>query len=519
MSIFNRVMTSIKRYKGRTFVLVTAVFLVGFFVAGSILINRAIDASILQLQRSMPLVFSIRYDAERDALGRIDGEFILPDREMVHKIGSLPYVSHFDYTMTYGLIGHYQPYWLEELNMGCPDEWKHFSFRVHGVSRPEIIYIESGMYELYAGRLFTAEEMQPVFRPEIAPALVSREFVELNHLSIGSIVQLTQTGIFYLPEDAQVPEGGFTGMYWGETLWEHPYSRLKDITYEFEIVGIFEFTRIVRGNNSDLMHHQSMANLFFTPNWRVGEMLKNDADSWQLWADVFNMHDWEDGPVEVFMAHGDAITPLWVLYDLDDIMSFQEAANRILPSPLIVDDGLQGTVRPIIETTNQLNATISWVLWMGAGAMVIVLTLLILLYLRERKHELGIYMALGERKIKLLCQIVIEIFLVSVIGLILALFVANIVAGNISQAMIQAELVVPARCEDYFPSEMEMLGFGQEMTVDEVLEHFNVSLDVRTIFLFFVVSMGAIVVSTIIPVSYVLRLKPKDILMMKARIE
>ena len=158
-------------------------------------------------------------------------------------------------------------------------------------------------------------------------------------------------------------------------------------------------------------------------------------------------------------------------------------------------------------------------LWMGAGAMVIVLTLLILLYLRERKHELGIYMALGERKIKVVCQIVLEVFLVSVIGLILALVIANIVAQNISGSMLEAELLaIPARCWSYWPSMLEMIGFGQELTADEMLEHFKVSLDVRTIFLFFVVSIGAVIASTIVPVVYILELNPKDILM-KARIE
>jgi len=524
VSIFNRVLTSIKRYKGRTFVLLMTVFLVGFFISGSMLINHAIDVSIQQLQRTMPLVFSIVYDEnttldlEQYSHG-IDEEFILLDREMIHEIGSLSYVSHYDYTIYHMLRGYYQPYWLEETNMGCPDEWPHFTFRIHGVSHPEIIYIESGMYELYAGRLFTAEEVQPVFRPEVAPALVSRELTELNGLSIGTIVQLTQTGVFYLPEDARVPEGGFTGMYWGEALWEHPYSQIKDIIYDFEIIGIFEFTRNVRGNASDLVHHQCMTNLFFTPNWRVEEVIRNQVDGWLLWADVFNMHDWEDGVVELFQAQADAITPLWVLYDVDDIMAFKEAANRILPPHVIIDDGLIGTFRPIIETTNQLNATLNRVLWMGAGAMIIVLTLLILLYLRERKHELGIYMALGERKIKVVCQIVLEVFLVSVIGLILTLFITHIMAESVSRSMIQSELFAAAtRCESYWPSMLEMLGFGQELTVDEMLEHFNVSLDARTIFLFFVASIGAIIASTVVPVVYILELNPKDILM-KGRVE
>ena len=85
-------------------------------------------------------------------------------------------------------------------------------------------------------------------------------------------------------------------------------------------------------------------------------------------------------------------------------------------------------------------------------------------------------------------------------------------------AVLPVGFLLPERCGFYWPSILEMIGFGQEMTADEMLEHFKVSLDVRTMFLFFVISIGAIIASTVVPVVYILELNPKEILM-KARIE
>ena len=516
MGILKRVFIGIKRYKGRVFILFMSTFLIGVLVSGFITINQAIDSSIEHLQRSMPFIFSITFNENDSDANQAP---LLVDRSMIHEIGNLPYVSHFDYTFLYHARGYYQSYWLDQLNMGSRDDFSDFDlFHVYGISRPEVIYIESGMYELYTGRLFTTEEMQSDGMITIAPVLVSRQFAELNNLWIGSQVQLMNKNLFMLPEHANVPEGGFTGMYWGETLWEHPYNQSQDVLYDFEIVGIFEFTRIERGTMSELLHHQTLINAFFTPNWRVHEIIRDFAESWQLWADVFNMHDWEEGVVEEMQLAVDAMIPLWILDDLDDLEAFRVAANAILPTYFEIDDGLIEVVRPMIDATDNLNTTVSQVLWIGGGVMIVVLTLLILLYLRERQHELGIYLALGEKKIKLVVQMLLEVFTISAIGLTMSLLVATVVAENVSMSMLRTELASMMRSEDHFPSTFEFMGIAQEPTIDEMMEHFNVSLDTKTIVLFFVVASGVVIVSTVASVVYILELNPKDILM-KAKIE
>lgn len=523
MGIFARMLINIKRYKGRTLILFATTFLIGTLIAATMLMNQATHTSIQQLQRSMPLLFSTRFDANWDSLALESAEdSTLLTREMLYEIGVLPYVAHFDYTLLWSLMGGYRRYFIDGFPDGVvagdPDEFDTNSFTIHGVSDPEIIYFEHGMYELVEGRLFAAEELKFETTSSVAPILVSREFAEFNELSVGSLMNLNSTPIFVLPEDADVPEGGFVGMEWGEDLWNHPYNQVQEIIYEFKIVGIFDFTRILRGNISELIEHESRTNTFFTPNWRVHEAMSDYANAWQLGADVFNMHDWEEGLVSVIQAQANAITPLWLLNDLDDVAAFTEAANQILPPSLEIDEGLVDTFRPMIEATNNLNTIVSQVLWLASGAMVIVLTLLIILYLRERKHEIGIYLALGENKIKIVLQLLLEIIIVSAFGLIMAFFTANMLSEELSLSMLQTELVSNERSDNHIPDMLELLGFGQALTEDEMLAFFEVSLEMEAVMLFFLVGLGTVTLSTVVPVVYILELNPKDILM-KAKIE
>ena len=74
-------------------------------------------------------------------------------------------------------------------------------------------------------------------------------------------------------------------------------------------------------------------------------------------------------------------------------------------------------------------------------ATIVIISLLILLFLSDRKHEIGVYLALGSKKKGIIFQIVTEVLILSIIGMTGALFVGNVMASNLSQEMLRNELV------------------------------------------------------------------------------
>ena len=55
--------------------------------------------------------------------------------------------------------------------------------------------------------------------------------------------------------------------------------------------------------------------------------------------------------------------------------------------------------------------------------------------------------------------------------------------------------------------------YGEELTSEKLLEQYKVSLGLNAILLFYAVGLGTVLISTVIPIVYVMRLNPKKIMM------
>ena len=134
--------------------------------------------------------------------------------------------------------------------------------------------------------------------------------------------------------------------------------------------------------------------------------------------------------------------------------------------------------------------------------------LVVLLFLRDRKHELGIYLSLGERRGRVVGQILIEVMVVAFIGITLSLFSGNFLAGKVSDTMMKAD--------DNNSSYEDIMYYGEfqtDLTTEDVLDSYEVNLNSNYILGFYGIGLLTILISTVIPLIYIVRLNPKKILM------
>jgi len=73
------------------------------------------------------------------------------------------------------------------------------------------------------------------------------------------------------------------------------------------------------------------------------------------------------------------------------------------------------------------------------------------------------------------------------------------------------QLEVSNNTNDVIPWELTLFNSGA-MSVEEVIELYDVSLDFNTALVFVSVGIAIILASTFIPIWYVVKLEPKDIL-------
>ena len=161
------------------------------------------------------------------------------------------------------------------------------------------------------------------------------------------------------------------------------------------------------------------------------------------------------------------------------------------------------------------------ILFSAITGVIIIVGLLILLFLKDRKEEIGVYLALGEKKAIVIVQIFFEIMTPALVAISLSLVSGNLISHTLSTHMLEVSLLeqqeeMNRRYGDWGPVvgvDTVWLLSPEELSIEEMLAAYDTSLDVKTVATFFLIGVGTVLISIVGPLLYVTRLNPKKILM------
>jgi len=508
MNFLKRAIISIKRRPGKTVILLLLVFILGNIISGAISIQQAVGNTEANLRRNLPAVATLEQDWEGVAAHESKtGEWPMVDwltPEVIRQIGALPYVKEFDFSASVNEIfsGELKRFNIESDENGNMDfEGLGIEglerFSLTGVENPEILDLNAGIIELVQGRHFTEQEMQN-FNGSKSVAVISKEFADLNNLSVGSTFTLDNNVYDYDDNNATDEE-----IYKDE-------NRFDSESYEFEVIGIFEPVAIPDTGNEweDVPREIQIQNRIYVPNIMSETAIKFTDN-------VRNEHSSDNENNDI--PYNNIV---FLLNDPMELTDFTKAALELLPEFWMVND-LSNTFGNISSSLETLQWLASLVLWIAIGASILILSLLVTLFLRDRKYEIGIYLALGEKKIKVITQIMLEVIATGIIAITLSLFTGSLIAGNISENMIRRDLIAGQQDEDSSNVGLITVGGSDalawfsngEMSVEEMLANYDLSLEAMTIVLLYSVGVGTLLISTVAPILYIMRLNPKKIMM------
>jgi len=509
--------TNLIRRPGKTVILMLLVFVLGNVISGAVSIRTAVVNTDANLRADLPAIAVLDFDHEgANAHFNRTGEWpeatVTP--EMVRAVGNLPYVRMFNYSVDTQMFSPdleraFEPFYFQEEDAWIADQFGDWDdlreqgaefnrFNLRGLSTPEIAEVQAGLAQLVEGRLMTEAEIasgEPV-------ALISRAFAQLNGLSVGSTVPLI-SGVF----DTWSDEGrDFTLSMVADNLVG---SREEALT----IVGIFDLDLEMLDEEIWSANQQKLdlENRFFVPN-AVAE------SSFRFQADLAFAHDpWYEGQ-DVSAEDRMGITAMFYLDNPAYLQAFGSEADAILPGFHTTTD-LSNTFGDIAGSMETMLMISDIVLGVSVGATLVILSLLITLFLRDRKYEIGIYLALGERKGRVISQILLEVMSASIVAVSLSLFSGAMISSGISQQMLQNDLqqrqeerMMMGSWSTEATRTLAMFGTG-EMSFDEMMAAYDTSMSGTAVSLFFGVATVTILVSTLAPIMYVMRLNPKKIMM------
>ncbi|CAG9620406.1 ABC transporter permease [Sutcliffiella rhizosphaerae] len=486
MNFVKRGLLSITRNKGKSIILLLVIFVLGNLISGAISIQQAtgnVETSIKEKLGTAATV-ELDYDAMNEIPDDQWGEYEIENLklDLIKTIGGLSYVKYYDFNSNAYLGSKtLQPYRGDhEENFETDPDYFSMEFMVKGINYAPVLDFEEQKSKLVDGRVFTNEEVEN----GSAVAIISKKLAERNSLQIGDTFALNNQ--IYLPED------------------DKPRVT-NDLV--LEIIGFFEPQSVKKeeGSNKDRgmfdWMDMELQNSMYVPNevvikenrYHMEEYAKNDPEFAAMMENE-----------EAF----DYYTPIFVLNKPEDSAPFEEEVTPLLPNLYIVKKASDQyeTIAAPIQSMSKLS---NYVLIAAVITTILIIGLVVLLFLRDRKRELGIYLSLGERRGRLVGQILLEVMIISLIGITLSLFTGNYLAQGVSDTMINAEK--GQNNDDYYMNPIS--GIHSNLTTDDVIASYQVSLDASFIFLFYGVGITTILLSTILPLIYIIRLNPRKIMM------
>lgn len=475
MNFLKRAFLSLVRRKGKSLILLVIIFILSNVMAGSIAIGQAsnnVEKTIkLQLgaNASVELDWEKMQDWTEEQWNSL--EYITP--EMADKIGGLSYVKYYDYSSeTYinsTTLTQYDPNMVEVPTISY--------FPIKGVQYAPILDIVNGNATLVNGRTFNESEITNADYV----ALISDKVAELNNIFVGDVIYLQNTFSIW-KEDNTVEEVK------------------RDIA--LEVIGIFTPKVEQSEENNGGWIDYTPFNRIYVPNGVV------HAEN--RWMNEQYAIAYPDSNIKIDQIY---ITPTFVLNNPEDVESFRTEAKNLLPDyyKVTVSSDAYDSVAGPIKFIGSLSNII---LYVAIGATILILSLVVILFLRDRKHELGIYLSLGESKSKVVGQILIEVLSIAIIAITLSLLTGNSIAESTSQSMMDLRNEITGNTDNggviykdmgYYPT--------NGVTEDDVLEAYKIEFSWDYVLILYGVGLGTVLLSSIAPMIYILRLKPKKIMM------
>lgn len=271
----------------------------------------------------------------------------------------------------------------------------------------------------------------------------------------------------------------------------------EETTAELEIVGIYETTSSgtdLGGRNVTAMNPY---NLMYVP-YTAASALKGADYEGTIDQAIYYMNDPEK--IDSFVDEAKENSSI-------DFESFKLDAN---------DQTYQQMIGPI----NNVASFSKNVVYLVTIAGAVILGLIIMMSIRERKYEMGVLLAIGEKKWKLVGQFLFEILIVAVLALGVSSLSGQAVAkqfGNqlLSQELTQTEETAANPASFGGGRGMGMGGpFGMQQASAQAdpIDELQIEVTGKDLGILFGIGILIAVISALIPALSVLRLQPKTIL-------
>lgn len=491
MNYWKRARNSIFRTKGKSLILFAVIFVLGNVIAGAI----AIQQSTTNVEKKMKQQLGATVSAEPDLNELLkqsengDSQSMTQAQslkeETIKKIGVSPYVKEYDYSyLAYLNVNKFKIYEMKQQgNMEVSSPYKTMILK--GSNSTEPMDFKNKKVKLVDGRMLTKEEL----KGKKPMALISKKVADENGLSVGD--QMVLDTVTLQPKD--------DGTMDSQDSTEHAVK----------IVGLFEPIKLEKKkkegqNGQDALNQQitetDMYNTAFVSNGLAREINKIEMSNMSS--------DLKDNLVE-------EVSPIFTLKSPEDVAAFKAEIKPLLP------EGYKAVASTdefdkVGASVKRLSKISGYVVILAVLASLLIISLVVVLFMKDRRHEWGIYLSLGEHRKNIMKQVVAELLVISIAALLISLVSGNVLGKMVSESLIAGDTM--DEVAQNVGSQVVSMGgatsvLGSSLSNEDVMNNYEVRFSMTYIVTFMIAGIGTILSAAILPLTYVMRLNPKKIMM------
>ncbi|MED3586272.1 ABC transporter permease [Bacillus thuringiensis] len=200
---------------------------------------------------------------------------------------------------------------------------------------------------------------------------------------------------------------------------------------------------------------------------------------------------------------------IYSLKDPKDIDAFKEEAKKLELPAYYELDAQDNVYKQMIGPIENIASFSKTIVIMVSIAGATILGLIIMLSIKERRKEMGILLSVGEKKWKLMGQLLVEVLCIAVLAFGLSLATGEKVSQKVGDNLLSSEI---AKNEDKPEDPIAKFSGNPAADVDPV-DNIDVSISTEDLGKVGGIGLGIAMLATILPALSILRLNPKQILL------
>lgn len=216
---------------------------------------------------------------------------------------------------------------------------------------------------------------------------------------------------------------------------------------------------------------------------------------------------------------------VYTLSDPDEMDKFLEEAEKLIDTDTFSLQSNDSMYQSMLEPLNNVASFSKNVVLLVAVAGIIILTLIIMITIRERRHELGVLLSLGESRSKIILQLFTEVAICMILALGVASIGGNVVANAVGQQLLDQQTETTTQNQQA-PGGGQMPGNGQggqrggqqgnmnnPFAVSDQVSELEINVKPTQLGLLAGVAFGISLLSVFLASIGILRLNPRKILL------